>query len=45
VLGGSGIELLIDGRTPGLFDATRALLFSVVVICARGNVARLLRSE
>ena len=42
-LGGSAIELVIHAKTVGLFEAVRAALFSVLVVSARGNVARLLR--
>ena len=44
-LGGSAIELALHAKAVGPFEAARAVLFSIVVIGARGNVARLLRSE
>ncbi len=44
-LGGSAIELAIHAKAVGIFEAARALLFTVLVFGARGNVARLLRSE
>lgn len=42
-LGGSAIELVINAKSVGLFEAARATLFSLFVFSARGNVARLLR--
>lgn len=44
-LGGSAIELTINARSVGLFDACRAVLLSLFIFGVRGNVARLLRSE
>jgi hypothetical protein len=44
-LGGSAIELAVHSKTVGLFEAARAVLFTVLIFGARGNVARLLRSE
>ena len=44
-LGGSAIELAIHAQAVGLFEAARALLFTILIFGARGNVARLLRSE
>ncbi len=41
-LGGSAIELVIHAKAVGLFETARATLFSVLVLGARGNVARLL---
>jgi hypothetical protein len=43
-LGGSAIELAVNAKAVGYFEAARALLFTVLVFGARGNVARLLRS-
>ena len=45
VLAGSAFELALDFRSIGFFEAMRAVLFSLFVFGARGNVARLLRSE
>jgi hypothetical protein len=45
VLGGSAIELAIHAKAIGMFEAVRAILFTILVFGARGNVARLLRSE
>jgi hypothetical protein len=42
-LGGSAIELVMHAKTVGLFEAVRAVLFSVLVFVSRGNVARMLR--
>jgi hypothetical protein len=42
-LGGSAIELALHPQATGCFDAARAVLFTILVFCARGNVARLLR--
>ncbi|MFP4896816.1 phage holin family protein [Paraburkholderia sp. EG304] len=44
VLGGSAIELAVHAGTVGYFEAARAVLFTVFIFGARGNVARLLRS-
>lgn len=43
-LGGSAIELAVHANTIGYFEAARAVLFTVFIFGARGNVARLLRS-
>ena len=43
-LGGSAIELIVNAKAVGLFEAVRAVLFTVLIFGARGNVARLLRS-
>jgi len=45
VLAGSAVELAVDGHPIGFFEAARAVLLSLFVFGARGNVARLLRSE
>jgi hypothetical protein len=45
ILAGSAVELAVDGHTIGFFEAARAVLLSLFVFGARGNVARLLRSE
>ena len=44
-LGGSAIELALHPKSVGYFEAARAVLFTVLIFGARGNVARLLRSE
>jgi hypothetical protein len=44
-LGGSAIELALHAKSVGYFEAARAVLFTVLIFGARGNVARLLRSE
>jgi hypothetical protein len=44
VLGGSAIELALNAKAVGWFDVARAVLFTVFIFGARGNVARLLRS-
>ncbi|MDR6387569.1 phage holin family protein [Paraburkholderia phenoliruptrix] len=44
-LGGSAIELAVHAKAVGYFEAARAALFTVLIFGARGNVARLLRSE
>ena len=44
-LGGSAIELAVHANAVGMFEAVRAVLFTVLIFGARGNVARLLRSE
>ena len=44
-LGGSAIELAMHAKAVGTFEAVRAILFTILVFGARGNVARLLRSE
>lgn len=43
-LAGSVIDIAYAPRLVGLFDAARAVLLSLFVIGAGGNVARLLRS-
>lgn len=45
VMGGSAIELMLNAKSIGLFESLRAALFSLLIFVARGNVARLLRSE
>lgn len=45
MLGGSAIELALNARAVGFFDAGRAVLLSLFIFGVRGNVARLLRSE
>ncbi|WP_321939785.1 phage holin family protein [Paraburkholderia sp. J8-2] len=45
VLGGSSIELALHAKQVGIFEAGKAVLLSLFVLCARGNVARLLRSD
>lgn len=45
MLGGSAIELTVHAADVGAFDAGRAVLLSLFIFGARGNVARLLRSE
>lgn len=45
ILVGSSVELAVDGHPIGFFEAARAVLLSLFVFGARGNVARLLRSE
>jgi hypothetical protein len=42
-LGGSALEIVVNAKSVGMFDAARAALFSVLVFGSRGNVARLLR--
>jgi hypothetical protein len=44
-LGGSAIELAMHEKDVGYFDVAHSLLFAVFIFSARGNVARLLRSE
>jgi hypothetical protein len=41
-LGGSAIDLALHSQCVGLFDAGRAVLLSLFIFGARGNVARLL---
>ena len=45
VLGGSCISLLLHPDRIGLLDACREILLCVFVFRARGDMARLLRSE
>ncbi|MET0322542.1 MAG: phage holin family protein [Duganella sp.] len=45
ILVGSAVELAVDGHPIGTFEAARAVVLSLIVFGARGNVARLLRSE
>ena len=45
ILAGSSVELVVDGHPTGFFEAARAVLLSLFVFGARGNVARLLWSE
>ena len=45
VLGGSAIELTMNPRAAGLFDAGRAVLLALFIFGVRGNVARLLWSK
>jgi hypothetical protein len=45
VLGGSSIELALHAKQVGFFEAGKAVLLALFVFCARGNVARLLRSD
>lgn len=41
----SMVDLAFSGRPASLIDAARALLFVFIVFGARGNVARILRSN
>ncbi|PTB19540.1 peptidoglycan-binding protein [Trinickia symbiotica] len=45
VMGGSAIELALHIGQVNIFEAAAAVMLAVFVIRARGNVARLLRSE
>lgn len=45
VLAASGIDLAVNPREVGFFEAARAILIDVFVFGARGNVARLLWKE
>lgn len=45
VMGGSAIKLMLNHKTVGFFDAGQAVLLSLFIIRARGNVARLLWSN
>lgn len=45
VLGGSAIEIVLHAHNIGFFEAMRAVLLSLFIFGARGNVARLLWSE
>ncbi|SOE91865.1 Putative 3TM holin, Phage_holin_3 [Burkholderia sp. D7] len=45
VIGGSSIELILHAKSIGLFEAGHAVLIAVFVFGARGNIARLLRSD
>lgn len=45
VISGSSIELTLNARQTGFFEAATAVLLAVFVYGVRGNVARLLRSE
>ncbi|MDC6129198.1 phage holin family protein [Burkholderia gladioli] len=45
VSGGSSIELVLHAKHVGVFEAATAVLLSLFVFGARGNVARLLRSD
>ncbi|RQR78693.1 phage holin family protein [Burkholderia sp. Bp9015] len=45
VSGGSSIELALHARHVGFFEAATAVLLTLFVFGARGNVARLLRSD
>ncbi|ALJ72171.1 hypothetical protein TR70_2660 [Burkholderia pseudomallei] len=45
ISGGSAIELLFRPKPTGFFHAALAVLLAVLVYLARGNVARLLRSD
>ena len=45
VLMGSLVDLTVGGHPIGAFEALRAVLLTLFVFCARGNVARLLGSE
>lgn len=45
VLMGSAVDLTVNARPIGIFDAMRAVLLAVFIFGARGNVARLFRSE
>ncbi|KWC22759.1 hypothetical protein WL48_18755 [Burkholderia ubonensis] len=45
VMGGSSIELALHAEQVGFFQAAAAILLALFVYGARGNVARLLRSE
>lgn len=45
VMGGSSIELVLHVEQAGFFETATAVLLAVFVYGARGNVARLLRSE
>lgn len=44
-LGGSAIELLLNPKAVGLFEAMQAVTLFLFIFGARGNVARLLWSE
>lgn len=45
VLGGSSIELALHAKRVGIFEAGEAVLLALFIFRARGNVARLLRSD
>lgn len=45
VSGGSAIELTLHAKSVGFFEASTAVLLALFVFGARGNVARLLRSD
>lgn len=45
VLGCSAIDLAVHARDVGFLEAMRTALLSLFIICARGNVARLLWSN
>jgi hypothetical protein len=45
VSGGSAIELALHAKHVGFFEAATAVLLALFVFGARGNVARLLRSD
>ncbi|MDE1010735.1 phage holin family protein [Paraburkholderia fungorum] len=45
VSGGSAIELTLHAAEVGFFEAGTAVLLALFVFGARGNVARLLRSD
>lgn len=45
VLAGSAIEIAMHAHAIGFFEAMRAALLSLFIFGARGNVARLLRSN
>jgi hypothetical protein len=42
---GSAVDLTVHSHQVGIFEAIRAVLLALFVFGARGNVARLLRSE
>lgn len=45
ILGGSSIELALHAKHVGIFEAGKAVLLALFIFCARGNVARFLRSD
>lgn len=45
ILIGSVVDLTVHAHQVGMFEAMRAVLLALFVFGARGNVARLLRSE
>lgn len=45
VLAGSAVELMLHSKAVTVFEAARAGLMAVFIVCARGNLARLVWSE
>ncbi|MGI4815402.1 MAG: phage holin family protein [Janthinobacterium lividum] len=45
VAGGSAIELMLDAKAVGPFEAGTAIFIALFVILTRGDVARLLRRD